>query len=58
MGGKGYYEDRRPAANIDPYVVSASIFSVTCLNKLGFEDLKTHYHAFNKHRSGINNAFL
>jgi len=28
---KGYFEDRRPAANADPYVVTAKIFSTTCL---------------------------
>jgi glutamine synthetase len=30
--GKGYLEDRRPASNIDPYVVGALIFSTTHLN--------------------------
>lgn len=29
--GKGYIEDRRPASNIDPYVVSAMIFDTACL---------------------------
>ncbi len=28
---KGYFEDRRPAANCDPYVVTAKIFDTTCL---------------------------
>ena len=28
---KGYFEDRRPAANADPYVVTSKIFSTTCL---------------------------
>jgi len=28
--GKGYIEDRRPASNIDPYVVSAIILDTTC----------------------------
>jgi len=28
---KGYMEDRRPASNIDPYVVSALIFDTCCL---------------------------
>lgn len=27
-----YFEDRRPAANIDPYLVSAALVDVTCLN--------------------------
>ncbi len=30
--GKGYFEDRRPAANADPYVVTAKIFETTILN--------------------------
>lgn len=29
--GKGYFEDRRPASNCDPYVVTAKIFDTTCL---------------------------
>jgi len=28
---KGYFEDRRPASNMDPYVVTAKIFDTTCL---------------------------
>jgi len=28
---KGYFEDRRPASNIDPYLVSASIVDTCCL---------------------------
>lgn len=30
--GLGYYEDRRPASNIDPYLVSAAIVDTTVLN--------------------------
>jgi len=29
--GKGYIEDRRPASNIDPYIVSAIIYDTACL---------------------------
>lgn len=29
---KGYFEDRRPAANIDPYLVTANIYKVCCLD--------------------------
>jgi len=29
--GKGYLEDRRPASNCDPYVVTSLIFRTTCL---------------------------
>jgi len=31
--GKGYFEDRRPASNIDPYVVTSKIFSTCTLDK-------------------------
>merc|ERR1712027_136081 len=27
----GYFEDRRPASNMDPYVVTSKIFQTTCL---------------------------
>ena len=27
----GYFEDRRPAANADPYLVSAAIYKTVCL---------------------------
>ena len=29
---KGYFEDRRPSANCDPYLVTSTIFKTTCLN--------------------------
>lgn len=29
--GCGYFEDRRPASNCDPYVVTSMIFETTCL---------------------------
>merc|ERR1712125_258056 len=29
--GKGYFEDRRPASNMDPYVVTSKIFHTTCV---------------------------
>jgi len=29
--GCGYFEDRRPASNMDPYVVTSKIFKTTCL---------------------------
>jgi glutamine synthetase len=31
--GYGYFEDRRPAANIDPYQVTSIIFKTCCLDK-------------------------
>ena len=30
--GKGYFEDRRPSANSDPYLVTSYIFKTTCLD--------------------------
>jgi glutamine synthetase len=30
--GKGYFEDRRPSSNCDPYLVSAKLFETTVLN--------------------------
>lgn len=30
--GKGYFEDRRPASNMDPYVVTSKIFHTTCVD--------------------------
>lgn len=30
--GCGYFEDRRPASNIDPYLVSGAIVDAVCLN--------------------------
>jgi glutamine synthetase len=29
---KGYFEDRRPASNMDPYAVTAKIFKTTCID--------------------------
>ena len=29
--GKGYFEDRRPASNIDPYLVTGKLIETTCL---------------------------
>ena len=30
--GCGYFEDRRPAANIDPYLATSSLFEACCLD--------------------------
>jgi len=30
--GCGYFEDRRPASNMDPYIVTSKIFQTTCLD--------------------------
>jgi glutamine synthetase len=31
--GMGYFEDRRPASNMDPYLVTSRIFKTCCLNE-------------------------
>jgi len=44
QNGAGYIEDRRPASNIDPYVVSALVFDTACLQKDSkAEGLVKHY---------------
>lgn len=43
--GKGYIEDRRPASNIDPYVVSSIIFDTGCLQKSQADPMVKHYEA-------------
>ncbi|PIO30667.1 hypothetical protein AB205_0020190 [Aquarana catesbeiana] len=40
--GFGYFEDRRPAANCDPYVVTEALARTTLLNETGSE---TKYYA-------------
>ena len=44
--GKGYIEDRRPASNIDPYVVAAIIADTTLLEESKAEPLIEAYTAF------------
>lgn len=44
--GRGYYEDRRPAANLDPYVVSGMIFSATCLGGSHVSEFASQYDRF------------
>lgn len=41
--GKGYIEDRRPASNIDPYVVCAMIFDTGVLEESAAGELVSHY---------------
>jgi len=41
--GKGYIEDRRPASNIDPYVVSAIIFDTGVLAETRAAGMVDHY---------------
>ena len=44
--GKGYIEDRRPASNIDPYVVSAMIFDTTVLKESKADPMIAHFKAW------------
>lgn len=46
--GKGYVEDRRPASNIDPYVVAAIIVDTALLEKSKSEILVNHYENWTK----------
>jgi len=41
---KGYIEDRRPASNMDPYVVGATIIDTTLLEGSLIQPLIEHYH--------------
>ena len=41
--GKGYIEDRRPASEIDPYVVAAMIIDTTSNDSSMAADLVAHY---------------
>jgi len=41
--GKGYIEDRRPASNIDPYVVTAIILDTGCLPETKAQPLISHH---------------
>jgi glutamine synthetase len=45
---KGYMEDRRPASNIDGYVVSAALVSTICLGGKYIEELTAHYNEHSK----------
>jgi len=49
--GYGYYEDRRPASDTDPYVVSSSLVSITSLDNFGLKELVEHYNKFNSSKS-------
>lgn len=41
---KGYVEDRRPASDMDPYVVAAAIIDTTLLETSLLQPLQEHYH--------------
>lgn len=46
--GKGYIEDRRPASNIDPYIVSAIIFDTGVLETSRAKKMVEHYKEWTK----------
>eukprot|EP01017_Pseudomicrothorax_dubius_P035249 TRINITY_DN490_c0_g1_i4.p1 TRINITY_DN490_c0_g1~~TRINITY_DN490_c0_g1_i4.p1 ORF type:complete len:290 (-),score=60.60 TRINITY_DN490_c0_g1_i4:162-1031(-) len=45
---KGYLEDRRPAGNCDPYLVTASLVSTVCLDGEHLQELLDAYSAFQR----------
>lgn len=51
QNGKGYVEDRRPASNIDPYVVGSIIFDTGVLKESKAEPLLEHYRKWSKFMS-------
>ena len=46
--GKGYVEDRRPASNIDPYIVSSIIYDSGVLETSLAEPMVAHYDSWVK----------
>lgn len=44
--GRGYIEDRRPASDMDPYVVCAAIIDTTLLDESLIKPLYEHYAAW------------
>ena len=47
----GYFEDRRPGSNANPYLVTANLFKVTCLD--GTSIYNSHPHVIPKNKSTI-----
>ena len=52
--GKGYIEDRRPASDIDPYVVGAAIIDTALLDESLIQGLYDHYTAWKAWRPTAN----
>jgi glutamine synthetase len=52
--GKGYIEDRRPASNIDPYVVGAIMLDTSCLSTSKADDMINHYGFWKKSKPALN----
>ena len=55
--GKGYFEDRRPASNVDPYVAGAMIVSNCVLNGDGKKELVDHYSSWQSERFGLGRKY-
>ena len=53
-GGKGYIEDRRPASNIDPYLVASLVFDTSVLPESHAADLKAAYRNWKLWRTSEN----
>ena len=51
--GNGYYEDRRPGSNMDPYVVTSALFSITCLDNFMLEDLIKAYAVYKENKAKL-----
>ncbi|EAR82744.1 glutamine synthetase (macronuclear) [Tetrahymena thermophila SB210] len=49
---RGYYEDRRPASNIDPYLVSAILVDTTVLDSRYCDTIVAAYKKFRKEQGG------
>lgn len=54
---KGYIEDRRPASDIDPYVVGALLVDSTLLEKSQIDGLYNHYIAWRKWREAQDDIY-
>jgi len=52
--GKGYIEDRRPASNIDPYLVSTMLVDTSILAESKTEAMRSQFNAWRKWRKAEN----
>jgi glutamine synthetase len=50
---KGYFEDRRPASDIDPYVVSAIIADTTLIERTMASPMIAHYKKWKSFKSSL-----
>ena len=51
----GFYEDRRPSSNFDPYLVSAMLVDTTCLNGKYHDEIMKAYQSYLKERTVLHN---